>query len=80
MATGAGYIKTGSMARSERVAKYNQLMRIEEEVGASAVYGAQAAAWRGSGTSGLSSSVVRWISERGARPASARRLRNTGSI
>jgi enolase len=42
VATGAGYIKTGSMARSERVAKYNQLMRIEEEVGASAVYGAQA--------------------------------------
>jgi enolase len=30
------------MARSERVAKYNQLMRIEEEVGASAVYGAHA--------------------------------------
>ena len=42
VATGAGYIKTGSMARSERVAKYNQLTRIEEEVGASAVYGAQA--------------------------------------
>jgi enolase len=42
VATGAGYIKTGSMARSERVAKYNQLMRIEEEVGASAVYGAHA--------------------------------------
>ena len=42
VATGAGYIKTGSMARSERVAKYNQLMRIEEEVGASVVYGAHA--------------------------------------
>jgi enolase len=42
IATGAGYIKTGSMARSERVAKYNQLMRIEEEVGASVVYGAHA--------------------------------------
>jgi len=42
VATGAGYIKTGSMARSERVAKYNQLMRIEEEVGAAVVYGAHA--------------------------------------
>jgi enolase len=42
VATGAGYIKTGSMARSERVAKYNQLMRIEEEVGAAAVFGAHA--------------------------------------
>jgi enolase len=42
VATGAGYIKTGSMARSERVAKYNQLLRIEEELGAAAVYGAHA--------------------------------------
>ena len=42
VATGAGYIKTGSMARSERVAKYNQLIRIEEEIGAAAVYGAHA--------------------------------------
>ncbi len=33
VATGAAYIKTGSMARSERVAKYNQLMRIETELG-----------------------------------------------
>jgi len=42
VATGAGYIKTGSMARSERVAKYNQLLRIEEELGPAAVYGAHA--------------------------------------
>jgi enolase len=42
VATGAGYIKTGSMARSERVAKYNQLLRIEEELGAAADYGAHA--------------------------------------
>ena len=42
VATGAGYIKTGSMARSERVAKYNQLMRIEEELGRSATFGAHA--------------------------------------
>jgi enolase len=42
VATGAGYIKTGSMARSERVAKYNQLIRIEEELGAVAVFGGHA--------------------------------------
>jgi enolase len=44
VATGAAYIKTGSMARSERVAKYNQLMRIESELGASAVFGEAARA------------------------------------
>ena len=32
VATNAGYIKTGSMSRSERIAKYNQLLRIEEEL------------------------------------------------
>ncbi len=36
--TGAGQIKTGSLCRSERVAKYNQLLRIEEALGAEAVY------------------------------------------
>lgn len=39
VATGAGQIKTGSMSRSERVAKYNQLLRIEEALGSAAVYG-----------------------------------------
>jgi enolase len=38
VATNAGQIKTGAPARSERVAKYNQLLRIEEELGAKAVY------------------------------------------
>ena len=38
VATGAGQIKTGSLSRSDRVAKYNQLIRIEEELGAEAVY------------------------------------------
>ena len=38
VATNAGQIKTGAPARSERVAKYNQLLRIEEQLGASAVY------------------------------------------
>ena len=36
--TGAGQIKTGSLSRSERTAKYNQLLRIEEALGSSAVY------------------------------------------
>jgi enolase len=39
VATNAGQIKTGSLCRTDRVAKYNQLLRIEEELGASAVYG-----------------------------------------
>ncbi len=38
MATCAGQIKTGSLCRSERVAKYNRLLRIEEELGDRAVY------------------------------------------
>lgn len=39
VAVGSGQIKTGSMSRSDRLAKYNRLMRIEEELGASARYG-----------------------------------------
>ena len=39
VALGCGQIKTGAPCRSERVAKYNQLLRIEEELGFSAVYG-----------------------------------------
>lgn len=38
VATGAGQIKTGSLCRSDRVAKYNRLLRIEEMLGGSAVY------------------------------------------
>ena len=38
VATGTGQIKTGSLSRSDRVAKYNQLLRIEEELGPAAVY------------------------------------------
>jgi enolase len=38
VATGAGQLKTGSLCRSERVAKYNRLLRIEEELGAKARY------------------------------------------
>jgi len=39
VATNAGQIKTGSLCRTDRVAKYNQLLRIEEELGRSAIYG-----------------------------------------
>jgi enolase len=39
VAAGAAFIKTGSLARSERVAKYNRLLRIEERLGPSATYG-----------------------------------------
>ena len=39
IATNAGQIKTGSLSRSDRMAKYNQLLRIEEELGDDAVYG-----------------------------------------
>jgi enolase len=38
VATGAGQIKTGSLSRTDRIAKYNQLLRIEEELGAAARY------------------------------------------
>jgi enolase len=38
VATGAGQIKTGSASRSERIAKYNQLLRIEEELGDAALF------------------------------------------
>ena len=39
VATNAGQIKTGSLCRTDRIAKYNQLLRIEEELGDNAVYG-----------------------------------------
>lgn len=39
VATNSGQIKTGSLSRSDRMAKYNQLLRIEEELGDKAVYG-----------------------------------------
>jgi enolase len=38
VATACGQIKTGAPARSDRVAKYNQLLRIEEELGERAIY------------------------------------------
>ncbi len=39
VATNSGQIKTGSLSRSDRMAKYNQLLRIEEELGSLAIYG-----------------------------------------
>ena len=43
VATNSGQIKTGAPARSERVAKYNQLLRIEDELGEAAVYAGRSA-------------------------------------
>jgi enolase len=43
VATNCGQIKTGSLARSDRLAKYNQLIRIEEELGDAALYAGEAA-------------------------------------
>jgi enolase len=43
VATNAGQIKTGSLSRSDRTAKYNQLIRIEEQLGSAARYGGKAA-------------------------------------
>jgi enolase len=40
VALGTGQIKTGSVSRTDRIAKYNQLLRIEEELGESALFGA----------------------------------------
>ena len=44
VATNSGQIKTGSLCRTDRVCKYNQLLRIEEELGDTAIYGSQL--WR----------------------------------
>ncbi len=43
VATNSGQIKTGSLSRSDRTAKYNQLLRIEEELGEVAQYAGRAA-------------------------------------
>ncbi|MEQ9363256.1 MAG: phosphopyruvate hydratase, partial [Leptospirales bacterium] len=43
VATNAGQIKTGSLSRSDRVAKYNELLRIEEDLGETARYPGRAA-------------------------------------
>ena len=45
VAANAGQIKTGSLCRTDRIAKYNQLLRIEEELGDQAVYGAKFWKW-----------------------------------
>jgi len=43
VATNAGQIKTGSLSRSDRIAKYNQLIRIEEQLGSAAIYAGKSA-------------------------------------
>ncbi|MEE8450241.1 MAG: phosphopyruvate hydratase, partial [Thermodesulfobacteriota bacterium] len=47
VASQAGQIKTGSLSRSERLAKYNQLLRIEEDLGSSAHYAGRSVLGRG---------------------------------
>ncbi|QEX22296.1 enolase [Hypericibacter adhaerens] len=47
VATNCGQIKTGSLSRSDRLAKYNQLLRIEQELGLSAIYPGRSALARG---------------------------------
>ena len=47
VATGSGQIKTGSLSRSDRIAKYNQLLRIEEELGELAIYPGRTALQKG---------------------------------
>ena len=49
VATNCGQIKTGAPSRSDRVAKYNQLLRIEQELGGSAAYPGEAAFARSHG-------------------------------
>ena len=45
VATASGQIKTGSLSRTERICKYNELLRIEEELGKKAVYAGKAMVW-----------------------------------
>ncbi|PIQ87753.1 MAG: phosphopyruvate hydratase, partial [Candidatus Omnitrophica bacterium CG11_big_fil_rev_8_21_14_0_20_43_6] len=49
VATGVGQIKTGSLSRTDRICKYNELLRIQEELGKKAVYAGKACKPRGSG-------------------------------
>ena len=52
VATGVGQIKTGSVSRTDRVAKYNRLLRIEEELGEAALFAGRAAVKGASGRGG----------------------------
>ena len=65
VATNCGQIKTGSLARSDRTAKYNQLLRIEEELGPQAKYLGKAAA----GLSRIATPIVRPCWPDGCRAA-----------
>jgi enolase len=59
VATGVGQIKTGSLSRTDRVCKYNELLRIEEELGKSAVYAGTTCKPKGSGLASDSQSQKR---------------------
>ena len=72
VALGAGQIKTGAPARTDRVAKYNQLLRIEEELGARASYPGWSAFPRASGNTHCEPDAAAWRSSAARR--SSRRL------
>jgi hypothetical protein len=59
VATNCGQIKTGSASRSDRIAKYNQLLRIEEQLGADAVYGAGCSSGSDFGASFIAGSICK---------------------
>ena len=64
VATNCGQIKTGSLARSDRTAKYNQLLRIEEELGDQAIYAGRARS-EGAGVTSAAredTATQRWVS------------------
>ena len=56
VATNAGQIKTGSLSRTDRIAKYNQLLRIEEMLGDDAIFGGKIAEARPRPTTATASS------------------------
>jgi enolase len=55
VATGVGQIKTGSLSRTDRICKYNELLRIQEELGKKAVYAGKACKLKGSAMQALAS-------------------------
>ena len=80
VATNAGQIKTGSLSRTDRIAKYNQLLRIEEELGDRATY----PGWGASTARGLSLISRAWLQRlcaaRRSSPRSARRPTTTTTL
>ena len=68
VATNAGQIKTGSLARSDRTAKYNQLLRIEEELGPDAVYAGMSILRQRPAAETIAKKSVNTVSAKKAKP------------